>query len=141
MAIIGKKFGESKSYIAVDMKSFYASVECVARGMNSLTTNLLVADNTRTDKTICLAVSPSLKAIGVPGRPTKIYVPSAYFTACGKYNYKSLQHGFCMVLDCTCRSDHNDNRSAGMECGNHIRNIGDYLISTDDMLSMDDACI
>ena len=69
MAIIGKNFGESKSYIAVDMKSFYASVECVARGMNPLTTNLLVADNTRTDKTICLAVSTSLKAIGVPGRP------------------------------------------------------------------------
>ncbi|XME04035.1 DNA methylase [Lachnospiraceae bacterium C1.1] len=69
MAIIGKKFSESKIYIAVDMKSFYASVECVSRGMNPLTTNLLVADNTRTDKTICLAVSPSLKAIGVPSRP------------------------------------------------------------------------
>ena len=59
----------NKAYIAIDMKSFYASVECVARGYDPLTTNLLVADDQRTDKTICLAVSPSLKAIGVPGRP------------------------------------------------------------------------
>ena len=58
-----------KAYIAIDMKSFYASVECVARGLDPLTTNLLVADESRSDQTICLAVSPSLKAIGVPGRP------------------------------------------------------------------------
>ena len=51
------------------MKSFYASVECVARGYDPLTTNLLVADESRSDQTICLAVSPSLKAIGVPSRP------------------------------------------------------------------------
>ena len=51
------------------MKSFYASVECVARGLDPLRTNLLVADETRSDQTICLAVSPSLKAIGVPPRP------------------------------------------------------------------------
>ena len=56
-------------YIAIDLKSYYASVECVERGLDPLTTNLVVADNTRTDKTICLAVSPSLKAKGVPGRP------------------------------------------------------------------------
>lgn len=56
-------------YFACDMKSFYASVECAARGLDPLTTNLLVADESRTDKTICLAVSPSLKAIGVPSRP------------------------------------------------------------------------
>ena len=56
-------------YMAIDMKSFYASVECVARGLNPLTTNLLVADASRSDQTICLAVSPSLKALGVPGRP------------------------------------------------------------------------
>ncbi len=56
-------------YIAIDMKSFYASVECVARGLDPLKANLLVADPTRSDKTICLAVSPSLKAIGVPSRP------------------------------------------------------------------------
>ena len=57
------------SYFACDMKSFYASVECVARGLNPLTARLLVADESRTDKTICLAVSPALKAIGVPSRP------------------------------------------------------------------------
>jgi len=58
----------SRSYIAIDLKSFYASVECVQRGLNPLTTNLVVADRSRTDKTICLAVSPSLKAYGIPGR-------------------------------------------------------------------------
>ena len=56
-------------YFAVDMKSYYASVECVARGLDPLTARLLVADESRTDKTICLAVSPALKAIGVPSRP------------------------------------------------------------------------
>jgi len=56
-------------YLAIDLKSFYASVECVDRGLDPLHTNLVVADAARTDKTICLAVSPSLKAFGVPGRP------------------------------------------------------------------------
>ena len=60
---------KQRTYIAIDMKSFYASVECVARGLDPLSTNLLVADESRSDQTICLAVSPSLKAIGVPGRP------------------------------------------------------------------------
>ncbi len=58
-----------RCYIAIDLKSFYASVECVMRGYDPLTTNLVVADNSRTEKTICLAVSPSLKAYGIPGRP------------------------------------------------------------------------
>lgn len=58
----------SKTYIAIDLKSFYASVECVERGLDPLTTNLVVADRSRTEKTICLAVSPSLKAYGIPGR-------------------------------------------------------------------------
>ncbi len=57
-----------KTYLAIDLKSFYASVECVARGLDPLTTNLVVADPTRTEKTICLAVSPSLKTYGIPGR-------------------------------------------------------------------------
>ena len=57
-----------KSYIAIDLKSFYASVECVDRGLNPLNTNLVVADKSRTEKTICLAVSPSLKAYGISGR-------------------------------------------------------------------------
>ncbi len=55
-------------YAAIDLKSFYASVECVERGLDPLDTNLVVADVSRTDKTICLAVSPSLKAYGIPGR-------------------------------------------------------------------------
>ena len=58
-----------KTYIAIDLKSFYASVECVERGYDPLNTNLVVADNSRTEKTICLAVSPALKSFGVPGRP------------------------------------------------------------------------
>ncbi len=57
-----------KTYIAIDLKSFYASVECVERGLDALNTNLVVADKSRTEKTICLAVSPSLKSYGIPGR-------------------------------------------------------------------------
>lgn len=59
----------NRIYIAIDLKSFYASVECVARGLDPLSTHLVVADESRTEKTICLAVTPSLKALGVPGRP------------------------------------------------------------------------
>ena len=57
-----------KNYMCIDLKSFYASVECKERGLNPLTTNLVVADKSRTEKTICLAVTPSLKAYGIPGR-------------------------------------------------------------------------
>ena len=59
---------EQKIYIAIDLKSFYASVECRERGLDPITTNLVVADNNRTEKTICLAVTPSLKSYGIPGR-------------------------------------------------------------------------
>lgn len=59
---------KAKVYVAIDLKSFYASVECVERGLNPLTTNLVVADESRTEKTICLAVSPSLKLYKIPGR-------------------------------------------------------------------------
>lgn len=59
---------QGRTYIAIDLKSFYASVECVERGLNPLTTNLVVADASRTEKTICLAVSPSLKKYGISGR-------------------------------------------------------------------------
>ena len=59
---------KQRTYIAIDLKSFYASVECVERGLDPLTTNLVVADLSRTEKTICLAVSPSLKAYGIGGR-------------------------------------------------------------------------
>ena len=57
-----------KAYIGIDLKSFYASVECVERGLDPLKAKLVVADESRTDKTICLAVSPALKALGIPGR-------------------------------------------------------------------------
>ena len=60
---------KTKAYIAIDLKSFYASVECKERNRDPLTTNLVVADQSRTEKTICLAVSPSLKSYGIPGRP------------------------------------------------------------------------
>ena len=60
---------ENHTYIALDLKSFYASVECRERGLDPLTTNLVVADASRTDRTICLAVSPALKSFGIPGRP------------------------------------------------------------------------
>ena len=60
---------ERRIYVAIDLKSFYASVECVERGLDPLNTHLVVADVSRTDKTICLAVTPSLKAAGVSGRP------------------------------------------------------------------------
>ena len=59
---------QQRTYIAIDLKSFYASVECVARGLDPLTTNLVVADESRTEKTICLAVTPSLKEYGIGGR-------------------------------------------------------------------------
>ena len=56
------------AYICIDLKSFYASVECVERGLDPLNTNLVVADASRTEKTICLAVTPALKQYGIPGR-------------------------------------------------------------------------
>ncbi len=59
---------ENRVYIAIDLKSFYASVECRERGLDPLKTNLVVADRSRTEKTICLAVTPSLKSFGIPGR-------------------------------------------------------------------------
>ena len=58
----------NRVFIAIDLKSFYASVECAARNLDALSTNLVVADATRTEKTICLAVTPSLKAYDIAGR-------------------------------------------------------------------------
>ena len=60
---------KQKYYAAIDLKSFYASVECIQRGLDPIRANLVVADPSRTEKTICLAVSPALKALGIPGRP------------------------------------------------------------------------
>ena len=57
-----------RQYLCIDQKSFYATVECVARGLDPMKTNLVVADPTRSENTICLAVSPSMKALGVKNR-------------------------------------------------------------------------
>ena len=69
-----KVLSRQHSYIAIDLKSFYASVECVDRGLDPLDTNLVVADSSRTEKTICLAVSPSMKGYGLGGRPRLVEV-------------------------------------------------------------------
>lgn len=76
-----------RTYIAIDLKSFYASVECIDRGLDPMTTNLVVADKSRTQKTICLAVSPSLKAYGIPGRPRLFEVVQK----AGEINARRLQ--------------------------------------------------
>ncbi len=68
---------KQRTYIAIDLKSFYASVECVEKGFDPFNTNLVVADSSRTNKTICLAVSPSLKSYGIPGRPRLFEVEQA----------------------------------------------------------------
>ena len=68
---------KERTYIAIDLKSFYASVECVEKGLDPLNTNLVVADSSRTNKTICLAVSPALKSFGIPGRPRLFEVEQA----------------------------------------------------------------
>ena len=67
-----------RAYVCIDLKSFYASVECVERGLDPMTTDLVVADPTRTDRTICLAVSPSLKARGVSGRARVFEIPKSF---------------------------------------------------------------
>ena len=67
--------GKERTYIAIDLKSFYASVECVERGLDPLKARLVVADESRTDKTICLAVSPALKALGVKNRCRVFEIP------------------------------------------------------------------
>ena len=80
-------------YIACDLKSFYASVECVERGLDPLKTNLVVADESRTEKTICLAVSPSLKAYGISGR-------ARLFEVIQKVKQVNNENGFLYELQC-----------------------------------------
>ena len=78
--------GYPRMYICIDLKSYYASVECIYRGLDPLKANLLVADESRSDQTICLAVSPSLKAIGVPSRPRLFEAKQAI------RKYEALRH-------------------------------------------------
>ena len=81
-------------YISIDLKSFYASVECIERGLDPLKTNLVVADNTRTEKTICLAVSPSLKSYGIPGRARLFEVVQKVKEVNSERKYTVLGHKF-----------------------------------------------
>jgi DNA polymerase V len=81
-----------RTYIAIDLKSFYASVECVDRGLDPLTTNLVVADVSRTEKTICLAVSPSMKAYGIGGRARLFEVVQRVHEVNYQRQYKAPQH-------------------------------------------------
>ena len=83
-----------KIYIAIDLKSFYASVECAERGLDPLDTNLVVADRSRTEKTICLAVSPSLKACGIPGRPRLFEVTAKVDDVNAERRYRAPQRRF-----------------------------------------------
>lgn len=103
----------NRTYIAIDLKSFYASVECIERGLDPLTTNLVVADDNRTEKTICLAVTPSLKSYGVSGRPrlfevvqrvreinaTRLYNLRKREFSGSSYNKKELDDDLNLKLD------------------------------------------
>ena len=87
-------------YIAIDLKSFYASVECQERGLNPLTTNLVVADSSRTEKTVCLAVSPSLKQYGIPGRARLYEVIQKVKEINEKRKFNAPNHNFtCTSYD------------------------------------------
>ena len=83
-----------RQYIAIDLKSYYASVECNERGLDPLTTNLVVADASRTEKTICLAVSPSLKSFGIPGRPRLFEVIQKVKEVNNSRRWKAPNHQF-----------------------------------------------
>ena len=87
-------------YIAIDLKSFYASVECQERGLDPLTTNLVVADSSRTEKTVCLAVSPSLKQYGIPGRARLYEVIQKVKEVNAERKFKAPNHTFtCSSYD------------------------------------------
>ena len=88
-----------RTYIAIDLKSFYASVECKERNRDPLTTNLVVADQTRTEKTICLAVSPALKSYGIPGRPRLFEVVQTVKEANYKRRYQAPNRTFLGASD------------------------------------------
>ena len=90
---------KQKTYIAIDLKSFYASVECKERNRDPLTTNLVVADKSRTEKTICLAVSPSLKSYGIPGRPRLFEVVQKVKEVNNTRRWKAPNHTFAGSSD------------------------------------------
>ena len=84
-----------RTYLCIDLKSFYASVECIERGLNPLTTNLVVADEARTEKTICLAVTPSLRAYGIPGRARLFEVVQTVRNINNKRRLNAPKHVLC----------------------------------------------
>ena len=86
---------KSRIYIAFDLKSFYASVECLERGLDPMDTNLVVADESRTDKTICLAVTPSLKSFGIPGRGRLFEVRQRMTEINAERRFCAPQHSLC----------------------------------------------
>lgn len=86
---------KSRIYIAFDLKSFYASVECRERGLDPMDTNLVVADESRTDKTICLAVTPSLKSFGIPGRGRLFEVRQRMTEINAERRFCAPQHRLC----------------------------------------------
>ena len=88
------EMAENKTYLCIDLKSFFASVECVERGLDPLCTNLVVADAALTEKTICLAVSPSLKSYGIPGRPRLFEVVQKVREANNKRRWKAPNRTF-----------------------------------------------
>jgi len=108
---------DKRTCIAIDLKSFYASVECRERGLDPLTTNLVVADASRTEKTICLAVSPSLKAYGIPGRARLFEVVQKVRDV----NYNRLMHAPGLKFRGKSYSD--------KELKNHPELALDYLIA------------
>ena len=85
---------KQRTYIAIDLKSFYASVECKERNRDPLTTNFVVADKSRTEKTICLTVSPSLKSCGIPGRTRLFEVVQKVREANNKRRWKATNRTF-----------------------------------------------
>lgn len=90
---------EKRVYASIDLKSFYASVECVERGLDPFDANLVVADSSRTEKTICLAVSPALKSYGVPGRPRLFEVISTIKAYNGRIRNMTETSTFKSVVD------------------------------------------
>ncbi len=96
-------------YVAIDLKSFYASVECKERGLDPITTNLVVADSSRTEKTVCLAVSPSLKQYGIPGRARLYQVVQKVNEINEKRKFKAPGHKFtCSSYDDTALKKNSD---------------------------------
>lgn len=127
----------SRTYIAIDLKSFYASVECVERGLDPLNTNLVVADLSRTNKTICLAISPSLKSFGISSRPRlfeveqKVKAINAHRSKSKKsYLYDELKKDTSLAIDYIVAPPR---MKKYLECSTRIYEIYLKYISSDDI--------